>query len=143
MQRISSSLPPLSLFPHIIPHSLSPLTLSFALSHIPFQPSIGMHLPELVQPVLTCFEDPDARVRYYACESLYNISKVARGAVLVFFNSTFDGLCKVRDSLFHVLCSKHESSLRIFCLFIALFLSLSLSLSLSREREREVRPNHI
>ena len=61
----------------------------------PPQPSIGMHLPELVQPVLTCFDDPDARVRYYACESLYNISKVARGAVLVFFNSAFDGLCKV------------------------------------------------
>lgn len=54
-----------------------------------------MHLPELVQPVLTCFDDPDARVRYYACESLYNISKVARGAVLVFFNSAFEGLCKV------------------------------------------------
>ena len=57
-----------------------------------------MNLPELVQPVLTCFEDPDARVRYYACESLYNISKVARGAVLVFFNSIFEGLCKVSDS---------------------------------------------
>jgi len=55
-----------------------------------------MHLPELVQPVLTCFEDQDARVRYYACESLYNISKVARGAILVFFNSIFEGLCKVR-----------------------------------------------
>lgn len=61
------------------------------------QTSIGMHLPELVQPVLTCFEDQDARVRYYACESLYNISKVARGAVLVFFNNIFDGLCKVRE----------------------------------------------
>lgn len=57
-----------------------------------------MHLPELVQPVLTCFEDQDARVRYYACESLYNISKVARGAVLVFFNNIFDGLCKVRTT---------------------------------------------
>ena len=59
------------------------------------QASIGMHLPELVQPVLACFEDQDARVRYYACESLYNISKVARGAVLVFFNNMFEGLCKV------------------------------------------------
>ncbi len=62
------------------------------------QTSIGMHLPELVQPVLTCFEDQDARVRYYACESLYNISKVARGAVLVFFNNIFDGLCKVGEN---------------------------------------------
>ena len=54
-----------------------------------------MNLPELVDPVLVCFEDQDARVRYYACESLYNISKVARSAVLVFFNKIFDGLCKV------------------------------------------------
>lgn len=60
------------------------------------QPSIGMNLPELVDPVLVCFDDQDARVRYYACESLYNISKVARSAVLVFFNKIFDGLCKVR-----------------------------------------------
>lgn len=59
-----------------------------------------MHLPELVQPVLTCFEDQDARVRYYACESLYNISKVARGAVLVFFKRIFEGLLKVKGSCF-------------------------------------------
>ena len=68
-----------------------------------------MNLPELVQPVLTCFEDPDARVRYYACESLYNISKVARGAVLVFFNNIFDGLCKVRIS-----CTKFEKVVTFF-----------------------------
>ena len=74
---------------------------------LPAQPSIGMHLPELVQPVLTCFDDPDARVRYYACESLYNISKVARGAVLVFFNSTFDGLCKVSHIHTHILMHAH------------------------------------
>ena len=58
------------------------------------QPAIGVHLPELVQPVLVCFEDQDARVRYYACEALYNISKVARVAILVFFNTIFEGLIK-------------------------------------------------
>ena len=51
---------------------------------------------ELVRPVLACFHDQDSRVRYYACESLYNIVKVARGAVLPFFNDIFDGLSKVR-----------------------------------------------
>jgi len=51
---------------------------------------------DLVKPVLTCFFDSDSRVRYYACESLYNIVKVARGSVLVFFNDVFDGLSKVR-----------------------------------------------
>lgn len=34
-------------------------------------------------------------MRYYACEALYNIAKVARGSVLPFFNDVFDGLSKV------------------------------------------------
>jgi hypothetical protein len=60
-------------------------------------------------------------VRYYACEALYNITKVhpawplvsvlsmltlalvplqvARSNVLLFFNEIFDGLCKVRSGV--------------------------------------------
>ena len=53
------------------------------------------HLKKLVPPVLVCFSDPDSRVRYYACESLYNIAKVARGHTIEFFNDLFDGLCKL------------------------------------------------
>ena len=49
----------------------------------------------LIDPVLICFEDPESRVRYYACESLYNIAKVVRGKVLSSFNLIFDGLCKL------------------------------------------------
>lgn len=45
--------------------------------------------------MLTCFNDADSRLRYYACEALYNIVKVARGAVLPHFNVLFDGLSKV------------------------------------------------
>lgn len=54
-----------------------------------------MYLKELIDPVLTCFNDSDSRLRYYACEALYNIVKVARGAVLPHFNVLFDGLSKV------------------------------------------------
>ena len=50
---------------------------------------------EIVPPVLACFTDQDARVRYYACESMYNIAKVAKGEILLFFNEVFDALCKV------------------------------------------------
>lgn len=50
---------------------------------------------QLVPPVLRCFTDQDSRVRYYACESLYNIAKVTRGKILPFFNEIFDGLCKL------------------------------------------------
>jgi vacuole morphology and inheritance protein 14 len=35
------------------------------------------YLDALLPPVLQCFDDPEARVRYYACESLYNIAKVS------------------------------------------------------------------
>ena len=55
----------------------------------------GLYLKDLIPPVLSCFYDQDSRVRYYACEALYNISKVARGSVLPFFNDIFDGLSKV------------------------------------------------
>lgn len=31
---------------------------------------------QIVPPVLNSFSDQDSRVRYYACEALYNIAKV-------------------------------------------------------------------
>ena len=58
----------------------------------------GMYVNDLVKPVLTCFYDSDSRVRYYGCEALYNIVKVARSAVLPYFNDIFDGLGKVRTA---------------------------------------------
>jgi len=52
-------------------------------------------LEVLLPPVLKCFSDMEPRVRYYACEAMYNITKVTRSQVLVFFNEIFDGLCKL------------------------------------------------
>ncbi|KAI9874972.1 MAG: hypothetical protein M1830_009061, partial [Pleopsidium flavum] len=56
---------------------------------------VARYLPEIVPPVLACFTDQDARVRYYACEAMYNIAKVAKGEILLFFNDVFDALCKL------------------------------------------------
>ncbi|EEH22289.2 hypothetical protein PABG_04500 [Paracoccidioides brasiliensis Pb03] len=56
---------------------------------------VAPFLYEIVPPVLACFTDQDARVRYYACESMYNIAKVAKGELLLFFNDIFDALCKL------------------------------------------------
>ncbi|GKZ21027.1 PtdIns(3,5)P(2) sythesis regulation factor [Aspergillus brasiliensis] len=56
---------------------------------------VAPYLKEIVPPVLACFSDQDARVRYYACESMYNIAKVAKGEVLLFFNDIFDALSKL------------------------------------------------
>ncbi len=53
------------------------------------------YLSKIVPPVLACFTDQDARVRYYACEAMYNIAKVAKGEILMYFNNIFDQLCKV------------------------------------------------
>ena len=55
---------------------------------------IDQLLPMLVPPVLPCLTDPDTRVRYYACEALYNISKVAFSAMLTYFIEIFNGLCE-------------------------------------------------
>ena len=55
-----------------------------------------LHLDLLVEPVLKCFDDPESRVRYYACESMYNIAKITREALIeTHFNKLFDGLCKL------------------------------------------------
>ncbi|KAB1274954.1 Protein VAC14-like protein, partial [Camelus dromedarius] len=56
------------------------------------QQGLGALPEELIEPVLTIFNDADSRLRYYACEALYNIVKVAHGAVLPHFNVLFDGL---------------------------------------------------
>ncbi|KAA3453297.1 protein VAC14-like protein isoform X1 [Gossypium australe] len=50
---------------------------------------------QIVPPVLSSFSDQDSRVRYYACEALYNIAKVVRGDFIIFFNKIFDALCKL------------------------------------------------
>lgn len=57
------------------------------------------YLGELINPVLQGFDDTEPRVRYYACESMFNIVKVARKAVLPFFNPIFNGLAKLSADL--------------------------------------------
>ncbi|KAH8236575.1 hypothetical protein KR026_005984 [Drosophila bipectinata] len=57
------------------------------------------YVNELVTPILTCLNDPDLRVRYFACESLYNVVKVARSAIIPFFPELFAALSRlVTDS---------------------------------------------
>lgn len=56
---------------------------------------VGRYLNHILPPVLACFGDQNDQVRFYACESLYNIAKIAKGEILVYFNEVFDVLCKV------------------------------------------------
>ncbi|KAJ4901304.1 Protein VAC14-like protein [Raphanus sativus] len=53
------------------------------------------YLEQIVPPVISSFLDQDSKVRYYACEALYNIAKIVRGEFIFFFNDIFDALCKL------------------------------------------------
>ncbi|AMD19915.1 HCL236Wp [Eremothecium sinecaudum] len=56
---------------------------------------VATYLNKILPPVLACFGDQNDEVRFYACESLYNIAKIAKGDILVYFNEVFDVLCKI------------------------------------------------
>ena len=56
---------------------------------------IAPHMEKFINPLLVCFTDPENRVRYFSAECLYNIAKVSKGEILVYFNDIFDDLSKV------------------------------------------------
>ncbi|GAA5808622.1 hypothetical protein MFLAVUS_002014 [Mucor flavus] len=69
--------------------------IGLAATSIALGPGVSRYLDIIVPPILSCFSNHDQKVRYYACESMYNIAKVAKGEVLRYFNSIFDALCKL------------------------------------------------
>lgn len=77
------------------PHARNGGLIGLAAAAIALGSEVARYLEDIVPPVLACFGDQDARVRYYACESMYNIAKVAKGEILVYFNELFDSLCKL------------------------------------------------
>ncbi|KAH8096728.1 ARM repeat-containing protein [Cristinia sonorae] len=56
---------------------------------------ISPYMEKFVSPLLVCFTDPENRVRYFSAECLYNIAKVSKGEILVYFNDIFDALSKL------------------------------------------------
>jgi vacuole morphology and inheritance protein 14 len=77
------------------PHARNGGLIGLAAAAIALGPELPRYLEVIVPPVLACFTDQDARVRYYACEAMYNIAKVAKGEILKYFNHIFDALCKL------------------------------------------------
>ncbi|KAL7923138.1 vacuolar protein 14 C-terminal Fig4p binding domain-containing protein [Trichoderma austrokoningii] len=77
------------------PHARNGGLIGLAAAAIALGTALPDYLVNIVPPVLACFTDQDARVRYYACEAMYNIAKVAKGEILTYFNSIFDQLCKL------------------------------------------------
>ncbi|EKM59273.1 uncharacterized protein PHACADRAFT_113764 [Phanerochaete carnosa HHB-10118-sp] len=56
---------------------------------------IASYMDKFTQPLLVCFADPENRVRYFSAECLYNIAKVSKGEILVYYNDIFDALSKL------------------------------------------------
>ncbi|KAL7282584.1 ARM repeat-containing protein [Trametes coccinea BRFM310] len=56
---------------------------------------IAPYMERFIDPLLVCFTDPENRVRYFSAECLYNIAKVSKGEILVYFNPIFDALSKL------------------------------------------------
>lgn len=80
---------------------VSPLTtrggslIGLAASAIALGDSIHSFLPEMLPPILACTRDVDTRTRFFAMESLYNLTKVSRGHILLYFPAVWDTLTKV------------------------------------------------
>lgn len=53
-----------------------------------FQDS-ALYIDKLIDPILSCFKDQDQKVRYYACESLYNVVKVRKQFNLLIYTNIF------------------------------------------------------
>ncbi|EGO02004.1 hypothetical protein SERLA73DRAFT_104235 [Serpula lacrymans var. lacrymans S7.3] len=56
---------------------------------------ISPYMEKFIDSLLVCFTDPENRIRYFSAECLYNIAKVSKGEVLVYFNPIFDALSKL------------------------------------------------
>ncbi|GAA6061106.1 hypothetical protein JCM10212_006137 [Sporobolomyces blumeae] len=53
------------------------------------------YLAAILQPVIAALDEAHPNIRFYATESLYNITKVAQGEILPYFNEVFDTMCKL------------------------------------------------
>ncbi|KAM4108945.1 hypothetical protein ACJW30_03G085200 [Castanea mollissima] len=107
----------------------------------------AQHLEQIVPPVLNSFSDQDSRVRYYACEALYNIAKVVRGDFIVFFNQIFDALCKLSadsdanvQSAAHLLDRLVKDIVTESDQFSSFFFSIEEFIPLLRERMNVLNP---
>ncbi|KAL4264490.1 VAC14 family protein [Pleurotus pulmonarius] len=56
---------------------------------------VAPYMEKFVGPLLDCFVDTENRIRYFSAECLYNIAKVSKGEILVYFNDVFDALSKL------------------------------------------------
>ncbi|CDR93928.1 hypothetical protein, conserved [Babesia bigemina] len=69
--------------------------IGLAAAAIALEEYLDDHADAFIHVALPYFTDQDSAVRYYACESLFNIFKKAPDAVTRNFSEIFDGVCKL------------------------------------------------
>ncbi|EIW73485.1 hypothetical protein TREMEDRAFT_25835 [Tremella mesenterica DSM 1558] len=80
---------------HSATHARNGGLIGLAAVAIALGQDVAPFLGTIIPPILVCLQDPENRVRYHACESLYNVAKVCKGEILVHFNEIFDALSKL------------------------------------------------
>ena len=80
-------------------HSRNGGLIGLAAMGIALGVDIAPYMEKFIEPLLVCFSDNESRIRYFAAESMYNIAKVSKGEILVYFNPIFDALSKVRSAV--------------------------------------------
>lgn len=68
---------------------------------------VAPYMDKFIEPLLVCFSDVENRIRYFSAECLYNIAKVSKGEILVYFNQIFDALSKVRNHVLFTILGDH------------------------------------
>ncbi|GAA5924143.1 Vac14p [Sporobolomyces koalae] len=53
------------------------------------------YLAAILKPVFAALDEAHPNIRFFATESIYNITKSAQGEILPYFNEVFDAMCKL------------------------------------------------
>lgn len=69
--------------------------IGLAAAAIALNDNLNNYLDVIINPILLCFNDQDSRIRYFACESMYNIAKVSKSNLLPYFDQLFENLIKL------------------------------------------------
>ncbi|GAB69086.1 hypothetical protein PCYB_145140, partial [Plasmodium cynomolgi strain B] len=69
--------------------------IALAFISITVDTQIKFYFSAILKLIVSCVSDPDSKVRYYVCESLYNLCKVSKSVVFYHIEDIFDCLFRI------------------------------------------------
>ncbi|CRH02679.1 conserved Plasmodium protein, unknown function [Plasmodium relictum] len=69
--------------------------ISLAFISISLDVKIKFYFTDILKIIISCINDPDSKVRYYVCESLYNLCKVSKNIIFYKIEDIFDCLYRI------------------------------------------------